>query len=86
MENGGISEIEFMVDQRYQAVLSDWPETLSGNVQCLADGTLKLTFRQGYLIASVHLAEDRLSLSLLAAIGLPTSIQKGSWQYRRNQE
>ncbi len=80
---GDLSEIEFFSGGSYQARLYNWPELLHGSASCLTDGTLKLTFRQGYLIASVNLAEDRLSLNVLTAIGYPASFQKETWRYNR---
>ncbi len=76
-------EIEFLADGSYLMRLYEWPEVLRGRVQCLKDGTLKLTFRQGYWITALHLAEDRLDLNLLTAIGFPASLQKESWQFNR---
>lgn len=76
-------EIEFFSDGSYLMRLYEWSGDLRGRVQCQKDGTLKLTFRQGYWITALHLAEDRLELNLLTAIGYPASLQKESWQFSR---
>lgn len=83
---GDIVEIEFFIDGRYRATLFGWPENLRGNAVCLGDGTLKLTFRQGTILAQVLLAEDRLNLDLITAIGFPASLQQEGWRYSRRLE
>ena len=83
LAKGDVLELDFGKDGDFQATLFEWSEGLRGNMVCRQDGTLKLNFRQGYLYAMVHLAEDQLILDVFTAIGLPAFSERENWQFVR---
>jgi hypothetical protein len=83
---GDLVELKLFTNGNFRAKLQDWPESLRGNYACQPDGRLKLNFRQGYLFASVNLAEDKLSFDVLSALGLPAYSQSETWHFKRKVE